>query len=197
MMKVLDKPLPQAFTSPALRNRRHVRSDTPNLAPLMWRGSKSFSDLDRIIYRNATGLHVTNGACIELSGRATVIMLFQPCSAPLASWRRELAKAMHGPQRSAQRAITWRHGTEDDYAVPAACAALRLGETLLIEEKQPAEHISVGERRMLAGLNSGQRQECWIVATDACGNVLGAVTADGTRMLSTQAFRQHIERLAA
>lgn len=195
-MKVLDKPLPQAFTSPCLRNRSRVQPDTPDLTPLMWRGSKSVSDLDRIIYRNATGHHVTNGACVELSGRATVIMLFQRDGAPLASWVRELAMAMHGPERHRQTAIVWRHGTDMEPLIEACTDALRTGETLIIEEKQATERVSEGERRMLAGLNSSQRQECWIVLTGPSGCVLGAVSADGQHVLRTESFREHIETLA-
>jgi hypothetical protein len=196
-MKVLTSPLPQAFTSPYLRNRTRVQADTPDLTPLMWNGARSVSDIDRIIYRDSRGiLCYANGACIEFSGRATIVMLFQQAGKPLASWRRELAVALGGPDRH-QVALVAREGDDASRrAVEAATAALRPGEALLLEEKKATEILSIGERRVLAGLNSHQPQECWVVVTDTDGTLHGAVSANGALVLRVADFRRHIERHA-
>lgn len=192
-MKVLTAPQPQAFKTPYLRNRSRVTPDTPDYAFLCWGDKRRPSDIDRLIYRDSRGMlcAITHAAAIEFSGRGTLVLLAAIDGHAQPAYRSEARRSLEG-HGEAQYATVRRAGDAGTEAeVKRLTEALKPGHALLLEEKQETEHLSEGERRLLAGLNSGQRQEVWTVHCLRDGSPYGV--SRGMVALGPAEFRRYVE----
>lgn len=193
-MNILNKPQPQAFATPYLRNRTRVTADTPDYTALCWRGQRRPSDVDRLVYRDSRGVLclIPYAAVIEFSRRGTLVLIAEHDGRPVPQYQQEAYRTLNGPDRSAQRAVVCRAGDEASQAATrdsvALCAA---GGAVFIEEKQATEPLSEGESRMLAGLQSGQPQQVWRVSVRSDGQPYAATC--GTATLNMVEFRRYIE----
>lgn len=191
LMNVLTAPQPQSFKTQYLRNRSRVTPDTPDYDFLCWSSNRRPSDVDRLIYRDSRGVlcAIKRAAVIEFSGRGTLVLLAEVRGEDCPAYRREFATALSG-----QSALVLREGDQESaQQYLSAAETLPNGHALFVEEKKSTERVSEGERRMLAGLNSAQRQEVWHIHCLPDGTPFGVVSADRNTVLSTDEFRAYVE----
>jgi hypothetical protein len=194
-MKVLTTPQPQAFTTPYLRNRKRVQADTPDYSAFCWGDKRRPSDVDRLVYRDSRNVLCTipYASVIEFSGIGTLVLIAEHDGRDVPRYQVEAYLSLDG-YRYGQRAELLREGdVESLRTVTSALDGLLSGSACFIEEKRATEPLSTGEARMMAGLRSTQRQECWVVLVTADGTPYAVRSADGRYTLTVANFRTYVE----
>lgn len=186
---VLTRPLPQAYTSQHLRDRRRVTSRTPDFTPLTRGINGGMSDIDRLVYRDSRNVLclIPHAAVIEYSGAGTLVIIAEHTDRPVPAYQAEAYGALSAPD--SRVATVLRAGDAGSTATAlSAVAALTPRTALFIEEKRATENISAGERRMLDGIASAQRTEVWRAVCGPDGTLRHMLSADGACKLTPRAF---------